>query len=308
MKNTKKLLLVHQKMKSTNVTQAVNIMLTPQFYILKKEKLPLRYAYQAKNIAPSLFEGLLEEGARYEYKVFKEKDMWVFIAYDSENIRDFLFSKGIKEEYVSKVFFAEQALESFVRPLHLNDKESMLALDNAVVLVPKGALGEQKQDSLVFDNHFTPKSAVSIQGEKGSFIHKKQAMYLSAACVLFALMFFIEGRGYGGNSKASEAQMNTLLEAYPSLSSSYTRDSFVEKYEHIDQAERNKRAVVKSFSNMIFKGVTLTTLSLNEKTFKATFSHEGTEIAQKLKSLAAQEKYKLKEIENSTSLEIGGVL
>ncbi|MDQ7086270.1 MAG: hypothetical protein Q9M36_15810 [Sulfurovum sp.] len=53
MGNTKELLLIHQEMRSIRVlpSKGVNIMLTPQFYTLIREDLPVKYAYQAKRIA-----------------------------------------------------------------------------------------------------------------------------------------------------------------------------------------------------------------------------------------------------------------
>ena len=117
MGNNKELLLVYTGMKQVTVSDAVNVMLTPQFYTLKKETLPVRYAYQAKRIAPSLFDGLLEAGKHYDYMVWKEKEEWVFLAYDLEMITSFLESKGFALEHVSKIFFAQQSADLFDKPL-----------------------------------------------------------------------------------------------------------------------------------------------------------------------------------------------
>ncbi|NOR55751.1 MAG: hypothetical protein GQ531_06035, partial [Sulfurovum sp.] len=103
---TKALLLVYKDMPEQTLDESVNIVLTPQFYTLKREVLPLQYAYQAKRIAPSLFEGLLEDASNYAYFVQKEKDAWLFIAYDLEKIQDFLVEKGFDLTLVSKMFFA----------------------------------------------------------------------------------------------------------------------------------------------------------------------------------------------------------
>ena len=62
MGSNKELLLVHASMEDVSLAHSVNVMLTPQFYTLKKEELPVKYLYQAKRIAPSLFDGLLEAG------------------------------------------------------------------------------------------------------------------------------------------------------------------------------------------------------------------------------------------------------
>jgi hypothetical protein len=86
MGNNKELLLAHTSMKHVTLSDAVNVMLTPQFYTLKKEALPLKYSYQAQRIAPSLFDGLLEEGKHYDYMVWREEEKWVFLAYDLEMI------------------------------------------------------------------------------------------------------------------------------------------------------------------------------------------------------------------------------
>jgi len=48
MGNNRELLLVHADMEHVSLSQSVNIMLTPQFYTLKKEPLPVKYRYQAK--------------------------------------------------------------------------------------------------------------------------------------------------------------------------------------------------------------------------------------------------------------------
>ena len=48
MGNSKTLILAHSAMDEVTLSYDVNVMLTPQFYTLKKEPLPVQYAYQAK--------------------------------------------------------------------------------------------------------------------------------------------------------------------------------------------------------------------------------------------------------------------
>ncbi len=247
MGNSKELILVHTSMEEVTLSHDVNVMLTPQFYTLKKESLPVQYAYQAKRIAPSLFEGLLEEGKTYEYMVWKEEEEWVFLAYDLEMITAFLEHKGFALEHVSKLFFAQQSADLFVSPLLLGTEEALVSLDNTIVVVPKAALGEHGGTPLVFDDSFTPKKGIMLQSAYGSILTVKQASVLASVFVLMAIIFFIEGLRYSGNSKVIQTQMEELLEAYPSLASQYTRDSIVSKYKTLDTAERKKRETIKTF-------------------------------------------------------------
>jgi len=306
--NNKDLLLAYPSMKQVTLSNTVNVMLPPQFYTLKKEALPIQYAYQAKRIASSIFDGLLEEGNEYEYMVWKEDDEWVFLAYDIKMITAFLESKGFALENISKLFFAQQSVDLFDKPLLLGEDEALASLDHTVVVVPRGGLAQDEGPSLVFNNSFTPKKGVMLQSAYGSVLSMKQASILAAIFTLFALMFFVEGWRYSNNSKAGGSQLEELIEAYPSLQSKYTRDSIVAKYKTIDTVERKKRDIIKILSGMIFKGVTLTSLEIDEKMFKAQFSCKDAQVAKRVKALAAKNKLNTSAIAGSNDLKIEGAL
>ncbi len=308
MGNNKDLLLVHPSMKPVSLTEAVNVMLPPQFYTLKKEVLPLRYAYQAKKIAPSLFDGLLEAGGHYEYMVWKEDEEWVFLAYDIEKITAFLESKGFALEHVSKLFFAQQSVDFFDKPLLLGEHDALVSLDHMVVVIPRGAITEDNGTSLVFNNSFTPKKGIVLPGAYGSVLSLKQASMLAAIFILFSLMFFVEGSRYSADSEAGEAKMQELLSSYPALQSKYTRDSIMTKYKTIDTAERKKREIVKMVSGMIFKGVTLSSLEIDAKSYKVHFSCKDAQVAKRLNLLATKYKLKTSAISGSHDLKIEGTL
>ncbi len=307
MTTTKELLLVYPAMKRVLLNENVNVMLTPQFYTLKKEILPMKYAYQAKKIAPSLFDGLLEEGGNYEYMVYKEKDQWVFIAYDSEHIEAFLSSKGVAPAQVSKIFFAEQAVDKFTHPLKLGESEALVVLDGNAVVVPQSALEEGESSFLVFDKRFTPQKGVSLQGASGSILSRKQAFAFGGLFLLFSALFIAEGLRYGG-SQSSKEELERLYSDYPALQSSYTREEILHKYRNIDKEERAKRELVKKFSSFIFKGVTLTHLNISGDRYKTEFACVSKSVSQKLEALAKKEHLKTSKIKNSHNLIIEGTL
>jgi len=49
----------------------IDIILSPEFYTFLKEELGIKFAYQAKQIAPSLFDDYLDDSSRYQYFVYK---------------------------------------------------------------------------------------------------------------------------------------------------------------------------------------------------------------------------------------------
>lgn len=285
MAKSKPLLLVYRNMPRQALSEVVNIMLPPQFYTLKKEALPLKYAFQAKNIAPSLFDGLLEDASKYDYMVYREEEKWVFIAYDLEEITAFLQSKGIEAEHVGKLFFAQQALDSFKNPVLLGEKDALIAIGDVVVNLPQTALKEGLTVQKI-DEHFTPKSGLSLHTSFHSYLTQKQAIALATLFTLFALIFFVEGWRYGNSSGEIKAEITALLEEYPALESQYTRKNIAEKYKTIDQTERRKRDVIKTLAGMIFKGVKVETFKMDEKTFMIRYACTDAKVAKRLRELA----------------------
>jgi len=176
-------------MKSVSLAEPVNILLTPQFYTLKKEILPVSYAYQVKKLAGSLFEGLLDREGAYDFFVYKEDEHWIFIAYDMEKITAFLQTKGFNQGDVSKIFFAQQSVEKFTAPYVLGDQDALVVLDETVVVVPASALSSEKSSSLKFDRYFTPKKGVSLEDASSSIFTIKQAALFSSVFIFFALIF-----------------------------------------------------------------------------------------------------------------------
>ncbi len=305
MGSNKKLLLVHRSMENISLDHSVNVMLTPQFYTMKKEELPIRYLYQAKKIAPSLFDGLLDEQGNYEYFVFKEAEAWVFIAYNPDEIKTFLNTKGISAEYLSKVFFAQQIQQAFTEPVILSDKEVLMTIDGVVVLVPKAVLSQEHPTAL-FDESFTPKSGVTLHGNSNAIITKKEAIILASIFVIFAGVFFIEGWQYSRSLKVQKKEMQELLEAYPALQSKMQRESISLKYRTIDSKERKKRETIKTLAAMIFKGVTLTAYHMDEKHFKVTFLCDNAKIGEKVEALAKKSNFKVTSSKGSNVVVIEG--
>jgi len=308
MENSKELLLVHTAMKHVSLSEPVNIMLTPQFYTLKKEILPVTYAYQAKRLAGSLFDGLLDREGAYDFLVYKEDEHWVFIAYDIEKITAFLQTKGFRQGDVSKIFFAQQSTGYFTAPYLLSEQDALVVLDKTVVVVPSSAFSSEKPSSLKFDRHFTPKKGISLEDASSSIFTIKQAALFSFVFILLGMMFLIEGSRYGGGGQATEEALQTLYDDYPSLQSTYTREGIVSKYRELDKTERAKRDAVKKLSGMIFKGVTLTALYVDYKSVKAKFSCSNKKIAQRVENLGKKAQFKVSKTKGSLELQLEGTL
>ena len=288
LEKTKTVILVHQKMSSIpQGKERIHILLSPQFYTIKREALPVKYAYQAKRIAPSLFEGLLEEGQSYRYFVIKEEESWLFIAYSEESITAFLKQKEIPLLRIDNIYFAQQSLHAFTAPVKMGEEDALVNLNETVTIVPQSALPLESR-FLQVDERFIPKKGIRLEGEGNRYFGKKEAYVFSVIFLLFAMMYVAEGIRYKKATTVEKEKLETLLSQYPTLESSYKRKSILDTYSIIDKKERKKRDSIKAVSRMIFKGSTLNSLIVDNKQFKAQFECKDAKIAKQVQRLAKE--------------------
>lgn len=303
--SSRPLVLVHRAMPTvTGMEGRVDVMVTPQFYTLKREELQVRFAHQAQKIAPSLFDGLLETPAKHDYFVYREDESWVFIAYNPKEIAAFLESRGIAPQQVAKLFFAQQAREHFTVPVPLGEKEALAVIGQTVTVVPRAVLHEEQWGT--FDETFRPNKGVSFGATGASLLTRTQAFSLAAIFFLFGTIWVAEGWRYGRTNTTLQSKLETYYTTYPSLQSAYTRDSIAAKYRKIDKAERKKREIVGKIAGMLFKGVTLKSFEMDEKSFRAVFEAVDTRTLKRLEGLVKASGIVQKQRKTGTTMTIEG--
>lgn len=302
--NNKDLVLLHTNMSKVAYGKSINLLLSPQFYTIKKESLDIKYKYQAQKIASSVMDDLLPHNKEHQFSVFKEDERWVFVAIDEDKIKSFLLSQNIDINLVHKIYIAQQVKDKFNIPILLDDKKAIGLLNNIVTIFPKNAL-DKTQRYAYLDNSFTPASGgVSISGESSSLIDQKSSIILSAVFVLFAFIFLFEGTQYSKEATISEDKLAQKLQKHPSLASKYSRDSIEKKYKKIDLEQRAIRDFLKNLASPIRMGGTLTALNLNKTTQKATLKTNSNDIYIKVQQKAKSLNLNTKSIENNSFIEL----
>ncbi len=307
--SNKPLLLIHEGMQLVDSSEVFDIMLSPQFYTLKREELPVRYHFQAKKLASSILENLLPEGGHYEYYVFKEEEdgLWAFIAYDPEEISSFLQSRGISIEQVSKLYFAQQVSEKFSTPVLLDANTALSNVQDSATVIPEILLPKETQYQ-DFDETFKPKAGASFGVGMHSVIGQKEAWTIGAIFLIFALMFAIEGARYSRAIGTMQEKVTLLLQDYPALQSQYARENIAKKYQKIDREERHKREVLRDLSRLVLPGMEVESLLMGRKSFSATLKCPDEKTMVRVQSLAKEKQYKASRIGSENLIKIEGSL
>ena len=285
-------LFIHRDMKPVTLLNSVEIILTPQFYTFIRENLDIRFAYQAKQIAESLFDDYLDSSKEYQYHVYKCQNSWCFFAYNINEIEDFLKSVGIEKHRVSKIYFAQQLSQELKKPIQLSQKNTLLTIDNTVTIVPTKLI-----DSNIEYNNLDLKaqkfnSSVSMGASLDSFVSLKETIMLGSLFFILGSIFVIEGNRIKSSVSTNEEVITKLFNQYPKYRSAMLRESILNKYQPIDKQERKKRESLKEISKLLSAKSQLEQLTIDKNQIIANIKTSNANIANQVSRNAKAKNFK----------------
>ncbi len=269
-----------------------DLLLTPQFYIYKKESLPIKYGFQAKKLAPSILEELLGEG-EYSYAVLPDGDDWSFYAYDMNKIESFLKNKRLDSHYINKIYFAQQSKDFFADPISVDDKNALLTIDDTVVMLPKTMVESQKFYPL--DEDARPEKGIIPPQSRSSMISQKQSIAIAVLMSVLAIGYIVEGVGIKHSLSKIESEIEATKSKYPSLRDkpSMIINNIYNSAYKIDKRQRDIREKIKSISHLLGKGSKIDNLEISSNGYKGTISVEKNKLGD-IQKLAKKNKINAK--------------
>ncbi|SFV60130.1 hypothetical protein MNB_SV-12-1015 [hydrothermal vent metagenome] len=294
MGNSNRRVLVHRDMESITTIDSVDIILTPQFYTFLREELGVKFSYQAKQIAPSLFDDYLDGSKEYQFHVYKCEEDWCFFAYCVEEITSFLESKGVKIHQISKIFFAQELYPYMGKAVDLGESVAMQSLDETVTLLPKRLMSSDYDYTELDLQEVSLKNNIALSSAYGSLIPLKQTVIIAILLTLLGAIFIIEGNRIGSSIEDSVEKEEMLLAKNSKLSSSRVRKSILDKYESIDREERLKRDSIQEISKLLSNGSILKELTINDKKISATIETKNSKSIKQIERRAKAFKTKRK--------------
>ena len=294
---TNKRVLVHKEMQDINTIDSVDIVLTPQFYTFLREELGVKFSYQAKQIAPSLFDDYLDKEEEYQFHVYRCKEDWCFFAYSVDEIISFLETKGLKAHQINKIFFAQELASHIENAIELSPNSAMHSIDDTVTLLPKRLISSDYEYSHLDIDSLSLKNGIALGSSYNSIVPLKETIIITSLLVILGVIFFIEGGRYSGSMENLVSKKDKLLEKNSKLSSNRVRKSILEKYVPIDRDERAKRDSMREISKLLFSESRLKELIIEDKKISAKIKVKNSNV---IKQIEKQNKsFKLKKEKNS---------
>jgi len=262
-------LLVHRDMESISTNNNIDIILTPQFYFFLREELGIKFTYQAKQIAPSLFDDYLDENKNYQYYVYKCDNQWCFFAYDIEEVITFLEDKGIKRHQIGKIFFAQELARHLEEAISLGNRTALKSIDGVVTVVPKRLFGNEYEYKTLDIKDISLKHGVSISSSYASLVPLKKTVIITTLLAILGGISIFEGTQIKNSIQPDKEKLEALLDKNPRLKSNRIRKSILAQYEPIDKLERKKRDIIDNISKLLSSTSQLKELVIDDKKVKA---------------------------------------
>ena len=286
------LLLLHRSLKMLPDLPRYDLMLSPQFYVLKREELPVKYAFQAKKLAPSILEDLVGDGSM-SYEVFRDTEgRWNFVAFDLDAIGRFLEERGGSLDRVGRIYFAEQARSHFKPPVVLSDTELLGVVNGMVTVIPARLLADPEHTA-TFDESFRPEQGFGFKRARRRSGGVDNRLLTAAAIILavLGLAYVAEGFRYQRELGTAQASLEKALSTDPALRGSYARKAIYKKYHALDTTQRAIRERLKALGRLTSKATKLDKVSLSKENYEAILSvPNDPKIIDSLKALAQREK------------------
>jgi len=300
-------LLVYRDMDSISTNNNIDIILTPQFYFFLQEELGIKFAYQAKQIAPSLFDDYLDEQKDYQYFVYKCDEYWCFFAYDIEEITSFLESKGLNRHQIGKIFFAQELAPYMEEAISLGNSRAIQSIDGIATILPKRLFNNEYDYKGLDVKNISLKHGISLSSSYSSLIPLKQTITITILLAILGGVSIFEGTQIKNSIQPDKEKLEVLLDKNPRLKSNLVRKSILTQYEPIDKIERKKRDIIDNISKLLSSTSQLKELVIDDKKVVAIIETNSDKISNQVVAKAHSKKLSVKK-QSAKQIKVEGVL
>lgn len=281
-KSNSKIIFADNEYIKLSFDEKYDIILSPSYYWVKKEKLPVSYNYQAKSYASSVFEGNIPKG-NYNFLAQKKGENFILFAYNDLYILEMLEKIGIKSTQISKVYFAQNEFEDIQKPILLNENEALVKNDDILIKLPAKFLNENISLKEAISSTQRSKSYINLS--KFSQVIEPKSLYkaliaLTILIVLYSAQFLSLNKTLKEQTKAQ----SEIYTKYKLPKTSIQLNSMIRNLENVSQRQKNLRnAIYEVLRTPLQKGEYLLELKQESTQLSVSYKLSSNENANKIK-------------------------
>ncbi|MDR0408465.1 MAG: hypothetical protein LBH45_06100 [Campylobacteraceae bacterium] len=241
-----------------------DIVLSPKYYWTKIENLPVKYTFQAKEYAPSVFDGFIPKGD-YSYKAIKQNGKFLLFAYDAKNILENLEALGIKLTHVRNIYFAQTEFIDYPSAIKIDNESVLITHSEKVVKVPLSLAKEYVGINKVLQTLKLSKNIIKL-GKFNRFYEKQGALRgIIYVLVFLIVVFFAELLYLSHILSSQEAQKDKILKQYSLPSTEIQLNALLNQQDRINKQQKAIREnVSKIFKLPLLEGEYIKSIEANQ--------------------------------------------
>jgi len=190
-----------------------DVILSPQFYWVKKVELPVKRVSQALSLAESVYANSLPAGD-FAFEASKSGEEFVIIAYDKEKISQVLKEKFIKNAKVSGIYFAQNEFSELDGCCGIDQNNSLINLNGLVLQVPRVCTESRKEITSYLENKKLSRNKISLGAFESSVVDAKEFYLLAAGVAILFASFVMDTINYKSEISSLEKQRVELVSKY----------------------------------------------------------------------------------------------
>ena len=246
----------------------VTLILSPEFYWVKKEKLPVKRVYEAKKLAASIFDGFLPLG-NFSYIIYKEEDEFILIAYDKEKILESLEKIVDNPENIEQIHFAQTEFLNIEGCVEIDERSALAKIEGVIVQVPRRCANPSMKIEELLEGVELSKYRIKLNTQEA--IGKKELILYAAVIAIFTLSFLLEYAIYKTQIKKIETKKSEIYAKYNLPRTSFQLNSIKNSLLKTYNSQKKIRDTINYLGSVdLKKGEFINMISVDPK--KADFS------------------------------------
>jgi len=263
-----------------------DVILSPQFYWVKRVSLPVSSLSGAKRLAQSIYEGSLPEGD-FSYEVSKVDDEFIIIAYDKNSISSIISEKFTQDAKVSGIYFAQNEFLDLQGCCGIDETNSLVNINSLIMQVPRVCTESKKEISFFLENKKLSKNKITLGSFEDSVISLKEFYFVAAAVFILFSSFVIDWVNYSSSLANLEDKRTQIITKNDLPQTSMQLNSIKDSLTKTYKTQKSIRDAVFGFSKLnLKKGEYIEHISASSKemivVIKVNDKNRENEIKQRL--------------------------
>lgn len=235
----------------------IDIILSPEFYWVRKFEIPVKTETQARHVLPTLFEDVINDTTVLTYQVIKlEENQFLCFAYNNKKIYEVLKKSNIPISNITSIYFAQNECVKF-NTFEVDSLKFMYTSDGILIKVPSQLLTDTMDLKKVIHNINLSSHKLQIK-LYNDVVSSKYYYYLFIIFVVLIVVNAFKYFNYSNELTKLENQMIKTKELNKLPSSMIQTNSILNRYEKTIVKENKKRdalAYIMSNSRFSLKNI-----------------------------------------------------